>query len=129
MTVAGVDASAIGTSYKPTQVQVIPVLNSSTVVTWLNNDGQVAISGINGNQLTLISFTIVRVANAGELQFDEYSYALDCSLSGIDCSNIQVDTINKQAVFNNLELPLSTMPITENMATGPVTLVGTLTWD
>ncbi len=124
LTLSGVDTPAIGTSYTPT-IQTGSGMGTPFVVVWGGvSIGQLTIGGTSSSELASITFNDSQVIGG---QVVVYSYGLICSLPSDDCGNLQVDEINRQAFFNNLQMPLT--GFLDNAAMGPVTLNGTLTWE
>ncbi len=124
LTISGVDTATIGTSYAPT-IQAGSGSGTPFAVAWAGiNIGQISIAGTSSSELASITFNTGLVIGG---QVVVYSYALNCLSAGVDCSNLQVNETNKQAFFNNLQMPLS--GALNNPAMAPVTLNGTLNWE
>ncbi|KPK39015.1 MAG: hypothetical protein AMJ69_06885, partial [Gammaproteobacteria bacterium SG8_47] len=107
----------------------LPETLDSDGVAWVEiaraPEPQLVVSLFWGNgELTSVTFVASLFTEALDL-LGSYQYAVSCSTSPDVCAAVSFDVVNQSVTFNNVVLPVANS-ITENLATSPVTLNGTL---
>ncbi len=126
LTGSGPDTAIVGTTYTPTLATAI--INDVTgAVSWSFSIGQGLTVGFLGDGTpSSASLIFVSPSNVDEV----YSYFLACQLEPAECENVEVDLVAKSLTFDNATLsiiPTDSGPT--NIATAPLVVDGTVTWN
>jgi len=123
---SGADSSAVGTSFQPDSVTAT-LSSLFGQIAWVQNQ----IPG-GGLVVTLSNDQIANVGIAIAVGLNEtYSYLLSClPTPPAACSEISLDISGQSLTFNDVDLPIGVPVLGEtNLATSPLTVNGTVTWD
>jgi hypothetical protein len=128
ISIIGNDAEEIGTSYAPTKS--FPSLGGDTTfgVSWIDlaTGGSFGVGFVNG-QVSTVNYSLA-LSSGGAIGI--YSYNLECfSGSNSACGNIALNVSGKKITFTNVTLQAFNSLLATTLATGPITLNGTLFWE
>lgn len=130
---SGADSSAVGTSFQPNTVTVVFGSLLSNIA-WGQNL-QIPVGSLlltlSNDQIAGVGITTVGGSTAAGFT-ETYSYLLSCSPTPppAACSGISVDIPGQSLTFNDVDLPIGGAVLGEpNLATSPLTVNGTLTWN
>lgn len=126
LTGTGPDTAIVGTTYVPTLAT--PIIGDVTgAVSWSFTIGEGLTVGFLGDGTPdSVSLIFVSRSNVEEV----FSYFLACQLEPAECENVEVDLAGQSVTFDNATLPIiPTAGGPTNIATAPLTIDGTVTWN
>ncbi|MEM8608508.1 MAG: hypothetical protein AAGF92_15475 [Myxococcota bacterium] len=123
ITIAGPDAAEVGTSYSPPLVTAF-VDEFTGAVSWAGPPGRGVTLGFLPDGTPQTAALIFATAD------ESYSYFLTCALDPPACGTIAVDVDGQSVTFDEVTLPVAPGDIPPpNVATAPIVIDGTLTWE
>ena len=123
---SGDDISAVGSSFQP---DLAIATNPSSLfgqISWVQNriPGGGLVVTLTNDQIASVGIAISVGGLSG------YTYTLSClPTPPAACSGISVDIPGQSVTFNDVDLPIGVPAIGANLATSPLTVNGTVTWD
>jgi hypothetical protein len=132
VTLAGQDTSVIGTTFIVARVRekLFPSIDESQ----FNWEGQTSSAFISAELIVGRDISVPNVPTFVILEYfpsgsgvDSFSYTIDCD-TPTSCGGISLDTTQKTVTFNNLNLPAESNSFGTSLASGSITIDGTLSW-